>query len=116
MEWRDSGIADGILLDMDGHVIECTSANIFARFGDTLITPSLDFCGVAGISRQRILDFAYTLQLKTKIETFDLKKLLSADEIVICNSLYGAWQVRSVQDKTWQKQALATNIRNALAT
>jgi 4-amino-4-deoxychorismate lyase len=116
MEWRDSDIADGILLDMDGHVIECTSANIFARFGDTLITPSLVQCGVAGITRQRILDFAYTLQLKSKIETFDLKKFLSADEVVICNSLYGAWQVRNVQDKTWQKHALAINIRNALAT
>lgn len=119
MEWHDANlslaIAEGLMLDMNGNVIECTSANIFARFGDTLITPSLDSCGIAGITRQRILEMAYTLDLTTKIESFDVKKLLSADEVIICNSLYGAWQVRSVPNKTWPQQVLAMNIRNALA-
>ena len=119
MEWHDANlspvIAEGVLLDLSGNVIECTSANIFARFGDTLITPSLDLCGIAGITRQRILDLAYTLELATKIETFDLKKLLSADEIIICNSLYGAWQVRSISSKKWPKSDLAVNTRKALA-
>ena len=119
MEWHDANlspvIAEGVLLDLSGNVIECTSANIFARFGDTLITPSLDLCGIAGITRQRILDLAYTLELATKIETFDLKKLLSADEIIICNSLYGAWQVRSISTKKWPKSDLAVNTRKALA-
>jgi 4-amino-4-deoxychorismate lyase len=103
------------MLNMDDSVIECTSANIFARFDDTLITPSLLKCGIAGITRQRILDIAYTFSLKTKIEAFDLKKLLSADEVIICNSLYGAWQVRSVQNKAWPQLPLAAALRAALA-
>ena len=115
MEWHDPSIADGLMLDLHGNVIECTTANIFARFGETLLTPSLHQCGIAGITRQRILDFAYTLELKTKVENFDLKKLLSADEIIICNSLYGAWQVSEVQDKTWPQLPLADNIRRILA-
>jgi 4-amino-4-deoxychorismate lyase len=61
------------------------------------------------------LDLAHTLQLKTKIESFDLKKLLSADEIIICNSLYGAWQVTEIQDKAWPQLPLAENIRRVLA-
>ena len=115
MEWHDPEISEGIMLDFQDNVIECTSANILARFGNTLITPNLDLCGIAGITQQRILDFSYTLDLQTSIETLSLKKLLSADEIIICNSLYGTWQVRSVQHKTWPKQTLAMNIRNALA-
>jgi 4-amino-4-deoxychorismate lyase len=115
MEWHDPYVADGLMFDFQGHVIECTTANIFARFGDILLTPSLHHCGIAGITRQRILDFAYTLELKTKIESFDLKKLLSADEIIICNSLYGAWQVSEVQDKTWPQLPLAENIRRILS-
>jgi len=115
MEWNDPAIVEGIMLDMDDSVIECTSANIFARFDDTLITPSLLKCGIAGITRQRILDIAYTFSLKTKIEAFDLKKLLSADEVIICNSLYGAWQVRSVQNRTWPQLPLAAALRAALA-
>ena len=118
MEWTDThmtnGIADGIMLDSAGNVIECTSANIFARFGDTLITPSLHQCGVAGITRQRIIDLAYTLSLKATVEVIDLPTVLSADEVIICNSLYSAWQVKTIQEKIIKTGALAANIRVAL--
>jgi 4-amino-4-deoxychorismate lyase len=116
MEWKDPILAEGIMLDMDENVIECTSANIFARFGDVLITPNLNQCGIAGITRQRILELAHTQSLKTKIEIFNLEKLLSADEMIICNSLYGAWQARQLLNKTWVKQDLAANLRKALTT
>lgn len=120
MEWTEPSIADGILLDMNNNVIECTAANIFARFGDTLITPSLHSCGISGITRQRIINVAHTLSLKVKEETFNLEQLLSADEVIICSSLYGAWQVKSVQvkkmqEKTIKNNGLAANIRAALA-
>ena len=114
MEWNDQEIAEGIMLDMQGNVIECTAANIFARFGDTLITPSLQQCGIAGITRQRIIELASTLTLKTAIETFDLKKLYAADEMIICSSLYGAWQVNMIQQNNINTAGLAANIRAAL--
>lgn len=114
MEMTNPDIAEGIMLDAQGNVIECTSANIFARFGDTLMTPSLHQCGVAGITRQRIIDLAYTLSLKAKIEVIDLPTLQSADEVIICNSLYGAWQVKGIQEKAIKTGVLAANIRAAL--
>jgi 4-amino-4-deoxychorismate lyase len=124
MEWQDaniaSGIVEGIMLDMHGNVIECTSANIFARFGEKLITPSLDLCGIAGITRQHVLDIAYKLSLVPAIEVFDLNKLYQADEMIICSSLYGAWQVSSVQNfanvqqKRWPKGNLAAEVRALL--
>ncbi len=116
MEWNDPTIADGIMLDADNNVIECTSANIFARFGDVLLTPDLRQCGVAGVTRQRIMSIAHSLSLKIAVETFNVEKLLSADEAMICNSLYGAWQIREIQHKTWQAGALAANTRAALKT
>jgi 4-amino-4-deoxychorismate lyase len=114
MEWSTPDITEGILLDTLGNVIECTAANIFARFGDTLLTPDLTQCGVAGITRQRIVELAHTLSLKTSIETFNLEKLLAADEVVICSSLFGVWQVKNICDKTLKTGALAANIRAAL--
>ncbi len=114
MEWNEQTIADGILLDTGNNVIECTAANIFVRFDDMLITPSLTECGVAGITRQRIIDLAHTIPLKIVIETFNLKKLFSADEVIICNSLYGAYQVKTIQGKAIKTGALAANIRKAL--
>ncbi|MFW5431313.1 MAG: aminodeoxychorismate lyase [Methylophilaceae bacterium] len=115
MEWSAPEVADGIMLDTEGNVIECTSANVFARFDDLLVTPKLDLCGVAGITRMQILSHAHTLDLKTQIERIDLKTLLSADEVVLSNSIYGAWQVRSLANKTWGKQLLATKIREAIS-
>lgn len=119
MEYKDPKLAEGIMLDIDDHVIECTAANIFARFGDTLMTPSLAKCGIAGITRQHILALANTLNLKTIIDTFDMPKLLNADEVIICSSLYGAWQVLTIvenDNKTHiiKTGALAGNIRAAL--
>jgi 4-amino-4-deoxychorismate lyase len=119
MEYTSPDIAEGIMLDMQDNVIECTAANIFARFGDTLITPSLTQCGIAGITRQRIINIAHLLSLKTHEETFDLAHLLKADEVIICSSLYGAWQVKSVQIKNVPVQllktdGLAASIRGAL--
>ena len=123
MEWASvdlsADIADGIMLDMHDNVIECTAGNIVARFGNVLITPSLANCGIAGITRQRIMDLAPTLKLKTAVGTFNLDKLYQADDVIICSSLYGAWQVKSVQvvniqDTALKNYGLAANIRAAL--
>lgn len=114
MEWREDSIFDGLLLDQQGHVIECTMSNIFARFGDGLYTPDLGQCGVAGITRQRILGLENVLDLTTYIAPLPLEKLLQADEVVICNSLYGAFQVNVIGTKTWAQQKLASTIRSIL--
>lgn len=114
MEWSDPQMADGLMLDITSNVIECTAANIFARYGNLLITPQLDQCGVSGVTRKQIIARAYTLNLKIVVETMDLKRLLSADEVIICNSLFGVWQVRQLEDKKWLKQDLATNLRKTL--
>ena len=114
MEWTDPNITDGIMLDAHQHVIECTSANIFIRHGDSLTTPNLEQCGVAGITRQRILNLVHLIGLNVKVDSFQLDRLIAADEVFISNSLYGAFQVKSVQKKTWSSTSLAADIRTIL--
>lgn len=111
MELQDSQIADGILLDTMGYVIECTSSNIFIRLAHTLITPDLNQCGVAGVTRQRIIELAPRLNLTIKVQKITLEDLLQADEVLICNSLIGVWQVTKLQDKTWKMQNTASQLR-----
>lgn len=115
MEWKDEHIFDGLLLDMQGNVIECTMSNIFARFGSELATPALSMCGVAGVTRQSVIGLSHPLGLNINVTSLSLERLLQADEVMICNSLYGAFQVRSIADKIWQKQSLSSTIRTALA-
>jgi 4-amino-4-deoxychorismate lyase len=114
MEWTDSAIADGLLLDEHGHAIECTMSNLFARFDKILATPKLDKCGVAGVTRQRILEAATTLGYRPEVTLMPLVKLMQADELITCNSLYGAWQVRAFNGRQWQQQGLAAQLRNIL--
>ena len=114
MEWKDASIADGLLLDSNDNVIECTMSNIFARYGNELITPSLEECGVAGIARARIIENTKRFNLDIKIEALKLNKLMQADEIIICNSLFGAWQVVSFNGKQWAKQGLDGQLRKML--
>ena len=113
-EWHDPNIADGLLLDTNGNVIECTMSNIFARFGRDFITPSLDQCGVAGTARARIIENASLFKLNLSVETLNLEKLMQADEIIICNSLIGAWQVISLNGQQWAKQTLDVQLREML--
>ncbi len=114
MEWRDDAIFDGLLLDNQDNVIECTMSNIFARFDNHIITPDLSQCGVSGITRQQIMGLAKVLKSSIEVAKLPLTELLQADEVIICNSLYGAFQVYQLADKTWSPQSLATQIRSLL--
>lgn len=114
MEWRDEQFFDGLMLDTQDNITECTMSNIFVRFGDTLITPSLNLCGVAGITRQQILALSKPLNLVVNEGKIPLKKLYDADEVIICNSLYGVFQVRKIPDKIWSPQPLAAKLRSIL--
>ena len=115
MEWQDETHFDGLMLDQQDNVIECTMSNIFARFNDTLVTPDLSQCGVAGITRQAIIGLSDPLKLKIEITQLSLQRLIEADEVIICNSLYGAFQVRNILNTSWSPQTLAKKIRNLLA-
>jgi 4-amino-4-deoxychorismate lyase len=57
-EWNDPAIAEGLLLDQAGRVIEGTRTNLFCVRDGVLITPSLEQCGVAGVQRERVIEWA----------------------------------------------------------
>ena len=114
MEWQDKNVVDGLTLDANGYVIECTASNLFARFGNKLITPDLSECGVAGVTRQRVVHAAPGLGLLPTVQKISLAELLEADEVIICNSLFGAWQVVELANKVWTTQHLAQDLRKIL--
>jgi 4-amino-4-deoxychorismate lyase len=113
-EWSSPDIAEGLLLDQDGYVIEGTMSNLFLRSGSLLRTPDLKRCGVAGVTRDRILELASELGLQGEASDITLEELKSADEVVICNSLIGVWQVRSLGEHRWQGSGLATQLQQWL--
>jgi 4-amino-4-deoxychorismate lyase len=97
-EWTDEAIAEGILCDMEGLVIGGTMSNLFAVAGDELVTPGLERCGVAGVTRERVMDAALQHGLPCRICDFTWAELLAADEIFLVNSVFGVWPVRQVDE------------------
>jgi 4-amino-4-deoxychorismate lyase len=113
-EWSSPDIAEGLLLDQDGYVIEGTMSNLFLRTASLLRTPDLKRCGVAGVTRDRILELAPELGLRGEIGNITLEELKNADEVVICNSLIGVWQVRTLGEHRWQGSGLAKQLQQWL--
>lgn len=103
-ELKDPRFFDGILRDYDEHVIEGVSGNLFISKDGVVMTPPLDRCGVAGVMRQKILDWYKTQGRPVVTTTLAMENLLTADAVVIANSVYGVLQVTHIDE-----QAIATN-------
>ena len=100
-EWNDPEISEGLLLDVAGNVIEGTMTNLFMVRESALWTPDLSQCGVAGVQRERIIEAAEKLGMSVRIESLPLTQLLEADEVLLCNSVLGIWQVKELAGKAW---------------
>jgi 4-amino-4-deoxychorismate lyase len=113
-EWDAPDIAEGLLLDVNGSVVEGTMSNLFMLKGQELHTPDLSLCGVAGVQRQRIMTLAPDLGLQLKVSRFDLPQLIEANEVLLCNSIFGVWQIRELAGQTWQRGMMTEKIRQLL--
>ncbi len=92
-ELQDPDVAEGLLCDITGNVISGTRSNLFMLRGHTLYTPDLSRCGIAGVQRDRVLDWASQHGVACKVADFSLAELEQADEIFLVNSVFGLWPV-----------------------
>ncbi len=95
-EWSNLNFQEGIMLDLNDHVIEGTMTNLFYTKNNKLFTAPLQYSGVAGIMREIIIELARTHGYTVILENFNLSDLLSADEAFVCNSIIGIWPINSI--------------------
>lgn len=100
-EWQDTEHAEGLMLDQAGRVIEGVFSNLFLVRDGTLITADLKRCGVAGVMRAELLFQAQTLGIPAQITDIPLEQLQWADEVFVCNSVYGVWPVHAYAALSW---------------
>jgi 4-amino-4-deoxychorismate lyase len=100
-EWRDAEHAEGLMLDVSGRVIEGVFSNLFLLRDGVLRTPDLSRCGVAGVMRAELLFQAASLSIPTEIADIGLDQLQQADEVFVCNSVYGVWPVCGYSALSW---------------
>ena len=99
------------MLDSDGHVIEGTMSNVFLVHGDTLVTPDLSRCGVAGVTRQRIINRSPELGIPVEVSKITLEQVREAEAMFLCNTLIGLWPVRTFEDREYPISGMLPTLR-----
>lgn len=93
-EWPGEEFLEGIMLDVDGRVIEGTKSNLFFVESGNLVTPALTCCGVEGVMRNALIA---GFKNQVKVEQVTLTRVFEADEVFVCNSIFGVWPVLSLK-------------------
>jgi branched-chain amino acid aminotransferase len=99
-EAQQRGFDEVILLDEFGRVSECTSANIFARFGTRVLTPPLDSGCLPGITRELLLEIGGSAGLSMAEAHFSLQDLSRADAVFITSSTRDLLPVSAIEGIT----------------
>lgn len=113
-EWQDETIAEGLMMDQTGNIIEGTMSNVFHIIKDCLITPDLKNCGVAGIMRQQVLEVAQDLGISHDIKVVKIEDLFAAQEVFLTNSVIGIWPVKTIQHKHYDSGSITQRLMREL--
>ncbi len=114
-EWHDPAFAEGLMRDMSGRVVEGVFSNLFLAVGGELRTASLTRCGVAGVMRAEIMARASKQGFAVAELDISYAELLQADEIFLCNSLYGIWPVTGLAERVWPVGPLTRKLQSVVA-
>ncbi len=104
-EWSEDDIAEGLMRDSTGQVVEGTLSNLFVLDGQRLRTPPVDACGVAGVMRARLPALAARFGFEVQITPLDPTDLQRADALLLSNSLIGLWPVAELDGRRYAPRA-----------
>lgn len=113
-EWQDEDLAEGIMLDENGKIIEGTMTNIFFVEKNILVTPKLEKCGVKGVMRDQILSIAQDTGVSFDISEVGKERLLAANEVFLTNSVIGIWPVNKIEQKSFTIGPITTSMMQKL--
>jgi len=85
------GYPEGLMRDTQGHMIEGIRSNLFIIAAGELITPDLSHSGVSGVMRELICQLQ-----RVRIKELDLSAVLAAEEVFVCNSVFGIYPVTRI--------------------
>lgn len=83
---HEAGFDEVILLNERGEVCECTSANVFAVFGERVATPPLSSGCLPGVSRELLLEEVRVSGLTLVEQVLTLESLEVADGVFITST------------------------------
>lgn len=116
-EWQDPDVFDGLMCDTAGRLICGTMSNVFVVHDQSISTPDLGRCGVAGVMRRHVLDTLQSDGMSVREEDMQWQDAMSADEVFLTNSQFGVMPVRQCGERQWSvgpvTRALMKRIANS---
>jgi branched-chain amino acid aminotransferase len=96
LEAKVNGYAEGIALDVSGHVSEGSGENIFLALDGALITPPLANCALPGITRHTVMTICRELNIPVVEQIIPREMLYIANELFFCGTAVEITPIRSV--------------------
>jgi len=100
LEAKVNGYAEGIALDVNGHVSEGSGENVFLALDGTLITPPLANCALPGITRHTVMTICRELNIPVAEQIIPREMLYIANELFFCGTAVEITPIRSVDRLT----------------
>ncbi|HYL64127.1 MAG TPA: branched-chain amino acid transaminase, partial [Candidatus Methylomirabilis sp.] len=100
LEAKVNGYAEGIALDVNGHVSEGSGENVFLALDGTLITPPLANCALPGITRHTVMTICRELNIPVVEQIIPREMLYIANELFFCGTAVEITPIRSVDRVT----------------
>lgn len=113
-EWDDPAIQEGIMLDVNDHIIEGTMTNLFYVKNGSVYTAPLSQSGIAGIMRGIIIEILSNDKISIIERLFDKNEFLLADEIFVSNSIIGLWPINQIENKHFSVGPITRQIQSSL--
>jgi branched-chain amino acid aminotransferase len=96
LEAKVNGYAEGIALDVNGHVSEGSGENVFLALDGALITPPLANCALPGITRHTVMTICRELNIPVVEQIIPREMLYIANELFFCGTAVEITPIRSV--------------------
>ena len=113
-EWEDE-VAEGVMRDELGDVIEGVMSNLFVVTNGALATPDLSYCGVAGVMRALVLEKAGAMGVPARIGRVTLDDLERCDELFFTNSIIGIWPVVRFENRHFRVGPMTRQLQGAIS-
>jgi 4-amino-4-deoxychorismate lyase len=113
-EAAERGADDALLVAPDGTVLEAPTSNVWFREGDRLLTPSLSLPLLAGVTRATVSELAPEVGYTVEEGSFQLERLLRADEVFLTSSVREVMPVTSIVGSEIARGPAAAALQRAL--
>lgn len=103
---REKKWNDALLLNVDGHITEATSSNLFLIKGKEMLTPDLSHGGLPGIIRSKLMELARADGYQVNVTNITDREMQWADECLLTNSIHGIqWVLAYGQKRYFHRHA-----------